>query len=113
MDQNPINVYPPSQPPPVENKKMAAGLCALLVGVFGVHKFVLGYNTQGIIYLIVFVGIPILLIPVTFITCGLGAVLYFPYMVLPFIPMIEGIIYLTKSDEQFYEIYQKNKRPWF
>jgi hypothetical protein len=27
--------------------------------------------------------------------------------------LIEGIIYLTKSDEEFYEIYQENKRGWF
>ncbi len=26
---------------------------------------------------------------------------------------IEGIIYLTKSDEEFYNTYQKNKKPWF
>jgi hypothetical protein len=27
--------------------------------------------------------------------------------------LIEGIIYLTKTDAEFYETYQKNKKPWF
>jgi hypothetical protein len=29
------------------------------------------------------------------------------------IPIIEGIIYLTKSDEEFINTYQVNKKPWF
>ena len=27
--------------------------------------------------------------------------------------LIEGIIYLTKSDEEFYNTYQVGKKPWF
>ena len=27
-----------------DNKKVAAGILAILLGVFGVHKFILGYN---------------------------------------------------------------------
>jgi hypothetical protein len=26
---------------------------------------------------------------------------------------LEGIIYLTKSDEEFYQTYQVNKKGWF
>ena len=29
------------------------------------------------------------------------------------IGLIEGIIYLTKSDEEFVEIYQNNEKGWF
>lgn len=29
------------------------------------------------------------------------------------IGIIEGIIYLTKSDEDFFNIYQAGKKPWF
>ena len=29
------------------------------------------------------------------------------------IGLIEGIIYLTKSDAEFYHIYQENEKPWF
>ena len=30
--------------PQQENKKIVAGVCALLIGGIGVHKFILGYN---------------------------------------------------------------------
>ncbi len=75
-----------------ENKKVIAGVLAIVLGGFGIHKFILGYTKEGIIQIVV-----------TFITCGIGSL----------IGLIEGIIYLTKSDEEFYETYQKNKRPWF
>ena len=29
------------------------------------------------------------------------------------IGLIEGIIYLTKTDEEFYNIYVANKKAWF
>ncbi|KOP36184.1 MULTISPECIES: TM2 domain-containing protein [Flavobacterium] len=76
----------------VENKKVTAGVLGILLGSFGVHKFYLGYQKEGIIQLIV-----------TLITCGLGGIVGF----------IEGIIYLTKSDEEFYQTYQVGKKPWF
>ena len=75
-----------------ENKKVLAGVLALLVGSIGVHKFILGYTKQGIIQ-----------IALTFITCGLAYI----------IPLIEGIIYLSKSDEDFYNTYQVGKKGWF
>ncbi|PUU69960.1 hypothetical protein DBB36_10840, partial [Flavobacterium sp. WLB] len=75
-----------------ENKKVTAGVLGILLGSFGVHKFYLGYQKEGIIQLIV-----------TLITCGLGGIVGF----------IEGIIYLTKSDEEFYQTYQVGKKPWF
>lgn len=74
------------------SKKLPAGICGILVGGFGVHKFILGYTTEGIIQ-----------IAITFITCGLGGI----------IGLIEGIIYLTKSDEDFVRTYVDNKRGWF
>jgi len=38
--------YPVSQP---ENKKVVAGILAILIGSLGVHKFVLGYTKEGIL----------------------------------------------------------------
>ena len=64
------------------NKKLAAGLLAIFLGSFGVHKFVLGYNTAGLIMLLV-----------TVLTCGVAG------FVMGVIGIIEGIIYLTKSPE--------------
>ena len=74
------------------NKKILAGVLALLLGTLGVHKFILGYNKEGIIQLIA-----------TFVTCGIAGI----------IPFIEGIIYLTKTDEEFYNTYQVGKKGWF
>jgi TM2 domain-containing membrane protein YozV len=74
------------------DKKIVAGICAILVGWLGVHKFVLGYTTEGIIQLCI--GI---------VTCGLSSIL----------SIIEGIIYLTKSDEEFVRTYVQNKKGWF
>lgn len=75
-----------------ENKKVLAGVLALIFGYLGVHKFVLGYTKEGIIQLIL-----------SGVSCGVAGI----------IPFIEGIIYLTKSDEDFYQTYQINKRGWF
>ncbi|AXY67407.1 TM2 domain-containing protein [Thermosynechococcus sichuanensis E542] len=37
----------------ISGKKVAAGICGILLGAFGIHKFVLGYNTEGLIMLLV------------------------------------------------------------
>ena len=60
------------------------------------HKFVLGYTGAGVIMLLV-----------TIFTLGIGGIVMGP------IGLIEGIIYLTKSDEQFYQTYIVNKKTWF
>lgn len=100
------NSYNPDQPKP-ENKKVLAGVLALVAGGFGAHKFVLGYNTEGILLLL---GNFIIIPAVGFATCGIG---WFLYVFTVIIPLIEGIIYLTKTDEEFYQMYQVNKKPWF
>ncbi len=113
MENNEPNQLPPSPSfpeKPVENKKMVAGLCALLVGTLGVHKFVLGYNTEGTIILV----INLVMIIITVVTCGFGIIITGPILALMgVLAMIEGIIYLTKTDEEFYQIYQINKKAWF
>lgn len=83
-----------------DNKKLIAGILAIVLGGFGIHKFILGYNQEGIILLILTLVLGI-------ITCGIAASAAW------IIGLIEGIIYLTKSDEEFYQTYQVNKRPWF
>ena len=81
-------------------KKIACGICAILLGAFGVHKFILGYTTEGIIMLLVgLVG--------GFITCGVASA------VMMIIGIIEGIMYLTKSDDEFYTTYMAGKKGWF
>lgn len=77
---------------PGAEKKIAAGICGILIGSLGVHKFILGYTKEGLIQ-----------IAISIVTCGMGGI----------IGLIEGIIYLTKSDEEFVNTYVKNKRGWF
>ena len=35
-----------SNQPAGAEKKVAAGVCGILLGCFGVHKFILGYNLE-------------------------------------------------------------------
>lgn len=83
-----------------DNKKVLAGILAILVGGFGVHKFILGYNKEGIILLLCTCVLGIF-------TCGIANAAVWV------ITLVEGIIYLTKSDDEFYQTYQVNKKPWF
>lgn len=82
-----------------ENKKILTGILALVFGWLGVHKFILGYNTEGMILLVI--GLSGIL------TCGITSGISW------IIGIIEGIIYLTKSDEEFYQTYQVGKKGWF
>lgn len=83
---------PPAQQLPGADKKVIAGILGIVAGGFGVHKFILGYTTEGVIQ-----------IALTFLTCGIGSL----------IGLVEGIIYLTKSDEEFVRTYIQNKKGWF
>jgi TM2 domain-containing membrane protein YozV len=81
-------------------RKIAAAVCAILFGSFGVPKFVLGLTRQGVImFLVTVVGF--------IFTFGMSA------FVMHIIGIIEGVIYLAKSDDDFYQDYIVNKRGWF
>lgn len=79
---------------------IAAALFAIFLGVFGIHKFYLGYNQAGF-SMLAFSIIGSLL------TFGLAAVL------IEVIALIEAVIYLSKSQTQFQRIYVMNQRDWF
>ncbi|UJH68692.1 TM2 domain-containing protein [Allomuricauda sp. SCSIO 65647] len=87
-----------------DNKKILAGITAILVGWLGVHKFILGYNKEGFILL----GLSLISI-ILACTVIFAFLIYIPGL----IGLIEGIVYLTKSDEEFYNTYQVGKKPWF
>lgn len=87
-----------------ENKKILAGILAIILGSLGVHKFILGYQKEGFILL----GVTIAAYVLSCVGVGLLFV-WIPGLV----GLIEGIIYLTKSDEEFYNTYQVGKKPWF
>lgn len=78
------------------SSKIAAGVCGILLGSLGVHKFILGYTGAGLIMLLV-----------TILTCGWAG------LVTGVIGLIEGILYLTKSDEEFVRLYVDGRRDWF
>jgi predicted Zn finger-like uncharacterized protein len=82
------------------SSKVAAGICGILLGALGVHKFIIGLTTPGIIMLLVSLlgGV---------VTCGVAT------LVMSIIGLIEGIIYLTKTDEEFYRLYYVEKKEWF
>ena len=63
-----------------------------MLGGLGVHLFILGDATGGILRIVI-----------AAVTCGAGSI----------IGLIEGIIYLTKSDEQFVQEYVVGKKAWF
>ena len=81
-----------SDKPAGADKKITAGICGILLGGLGIHKFILGYTKEGIIQIVI-----------TICTCGIGSI----------VGLIEGIIYLTKSDEDFVRTYVQNKKGWF
>ncbi len=78
------------------SNKLAAGVCGILLGGLGIHKFILGYSQAGLIMLLVSV-----------LTCGLA------YGIMHIIGLIEGIIYLVKSDEEFVRVYVDGRKEWF
>lgn len=81
-----------------QKSRITAGLLAIFFGGFGIHKFYLGYKNTGIIHLIA--AIP-------------GTLLVIPAAIICIIGLIEGIIYLTMSDEDFYRTYVENQKHWF
>ncbi len=116
-DWKPLNQFPEfaadlrTPPPPVSgptaltvppaiaakaSNKVAAGICGILLGSLGIHKFILGYTGPGLIMLLV-----------TVLSCGILG------MVTGVIGLIEGIIYLTKTDEEFVRTYVDGRREWF
>ncbi len=72
--------------------KSTAGLLAILLGGFGIHQFYMGNTKSGILHLVI-----------TFVTCGFGSI----------IALIEGIKYLSMTDEEFNYTYVQNKKDWF
>jgi TM2 domain-containing membrane protein YozV/RNA polymerase subunit RPABC4/transcription elongation factor Spt4 len=104
VDQRPAGV-PYSEASGAGGNRIAAGVCGILLGGFGVHKFIVGLTTPAIIMVAVSVG-----------SIVLSACLVFPilgFMAMSTIGLVEGIIYLTKTDAEFYRTYVVGKKQWF
>ena len=95
----------------LESKRVPAALFALFLGGFGAHKFYLGYTTPGLIMLLGtllgYVGgcagfFCLFTLPLFLLPCATGVVAF-----------VEFIIYLSRSDEDFINMYQVNRQEWF
>lgn len=87
-----MSTDPTPAAPSSDKSKVVAGVLGILIGGLGIHKFYLGYSKEGIIQIVV-----------TLVTCGAASV----------VGLIEGIIYLTKSDEEFESTYVTGRKGWF
>lgn len=95
------SLTPPIVPPPMvsnprASNKIPAGICGILLGAFGIHKFVLGYTGAGVVMLLL-----------SLLSCGMI------YPVMHIIGIIEGVIYLTRTDEEFVRLYVDGRKEWF
>ena len=85
-------------------KKITAGLFGIFLGSWGIHKFIIGRKTAGIIMM-------------SFTIAGIaGACLIVPLLfpiTMHFIGIIEGVIYLSRTEKSFYKLYAVDKRSWF
>jgi len=89
---NPISASGGSSSP----QRIPVAIVAILLGALGIHKFMLGLNKAGAIMLIS-----------SLVTFGAGLAIF------SIVGLIEGIIYLSKSDQEFHQIYVVGKKEWF
>ncbi|HUA66920.1 MAG TPA: GYF domain-containing protein [Candidatus Saccharimonadales bacterium] len=93
---NPASVATPPTFAARASNKIPAGICGILLGSLGIHKFILGYTSSGLIMLLV-----------TLLSCFIFA------PIMHIIGLIEGIIYLCKPDEEFVRVYVDGRKEWF
>ena len=103
LKSTPPTITLPTAPPPWvpapnprASNKIPAGICGIILGSFGVHKFILGYTGAGILMLLI-----------TVLSCGILSPLTH------LIGLIEGIIYLAKTDDDFVRTYVDGRKEWF
>lgn len=91
---------PPTSSALPQKDHIAAGVFAILLGAFGIHKFYMGLTNAGFITLAIsIVG--------SIISFGAAAV------VMALVGIVEGIIYLAKPQSQFLQDYIVGKKAWF
>ena len=91
---------PYAQAAPNTKDHVAAGLLAIFLGSLGIHKFYLGYMPEGFILLAIS------------ILGGLRTLGMVPLATMV-VSIIEGVLYLSKSQTEFEQIYVFNKKEWF
>ncbi|MFO5437242.1 MAG: TM2 domain-containing protein [Dolichospermum sp.] len=86
--------------PSYATKQLLAGYAGIVFGGFGLHKFILGYTSEGFIMLAISV-------------VG-GSLTYgFTLIIMQLVGLVEAMIYLNKPPEEFINTYFVNKQAWF
>lgn len=70
--------------------RVPCAIAGIVGGAFGIHKFMRGLTKEGVIHICLT------------LLWGTGAI----------IGIVEGIIYLTKSDAEFEQVYVIGRKPW-
>ncbi len=83
-----------------KKEKLVAALLAIFLGGLGIHKFYLAAGSQGMRSPYMVAGIIHIVLS---LVCGIGAI----------IGLVEGILYLLKSDEEFQRLYVEGTKAWF
>jgi len=82
------------------NQRGMTALISILFGCLGIHKFMLGYKKEGGILL----GVSLASAVIPFCSILIAG----PMIV----GLLEGIIYLKMSDEEFFNTYVEHKKEW-
>ena len=112
----------------MEKSKIVAAVLAFFLGAIGIHKFYLGKTQAGIIHIVLGIGGYILLFIGMFAGLagamagsggigGLGLLLLIigllAVVINGIICLVETVLYLTKSDQEFNRIYVGTNKSWF
>ena len=112
----------------MEKSKIVAAVLAFFLGAIGIHKFYLGKTQAGIIHIVLGIGGYVLLFIGMFTGLagamagsggigGLGLLLLIigllAVAVNGIICLVETVLYLTKSDQDFNRIYVGTDKSWF
>ena len=106
-----------------EKNKMVAGVLGIVLGWLGIHKFYLGITGPaklqaiggGVAIVLTWI-LPSLFgfsMATFFIAATLSSLGYLVWLAMGIVGLIEGVMYLTKSDDEFEQIYVVGKKPWF
>ena len=70
----------------------------ILLGLWGIHKFYIGYTQEGIILLV---------------AGTIGWILFVPGLIALVVGIVEGVIYISMSDDEFDRTYIQGHKAWF
>jgi len=96
------------------NDSRTVAVFAFLFGGYGAHKFMLGYKKEGLVMVsATFTGILLAIVGICLRWDWLCVVGIIVYVTVHVVALVEGLIYLTKKDWEFYSTYVINHRGWF